>query len=223
LQDYNSGKVLSDGNCRILDPCGGVLIRFWKGNLDVDQLCLLEDDLEPLSTPRQHPNRRGTHTASYLGNWRPRGGKHYDNVYDTPTTRTEEGQAFIQTHRGIWKSISKEVKKEFPHLVGYLKRVPKEHRKFGLFSLLILNHTNISKYHQDVQDFHNGICVVFGLGDGQATLSFPHQNTNAELRRGDLIAFRSSLLLHGLDEVQGERKSGVLTTHNNLVMKYLLS
>jgi hypothetical protein len=203
----------------LLDPFGGLLVRVWKGELDEVLLEALETDLGPLPKGSQR-DRRGSHETSFLGNWRPRGGRNYATVYETPATKTDEGADFINNYEKLWVAMSEAVEAAFPGVAAYLKRIPQRYRKFGLFSLLIINHTNVDRYHHDPQDFHNGVCVVFGLGSGHGILHFPHLNARVKLQRGDFVAFRSNLLLHGLEDVVGERKSGVLTTHNNLALKF---
>ena len=196
------------------------MIQTWHQVLDQSLLRQLEKDISTLPSAKLQTDCRGEHYAHFLGDWRPRGGRYYNNVYETPATKTEAGKQFIIKYKPLWKNISRLLRTAFPGLVVFLRKVPKKHRKFGLLSLLILNETNIQSDHTDAQDWHNGVCIVFGLGDGRATLEFPLQNAIVQLRRGDLCAFRSSLLLHGLQEVEGERMSGVLTTHNNLISKF---
>lgn len=93
-------------------------------------------------------------------------------------------------------------------------------RLFGPWASCAINlkiDTSGVEYHNDSDDCINGFCwlIPFGDYDG-AHLLFPELAIALEAKPGDVICFKSKLLLHGTTNFTGSRKSLVLFSNNSI-------
>ena len=80
-----------------------------------------------------------------------------------------------------------------------------------------VNFNTICRYHIDRDDDKYGFCWLVPLGDWEGgDLIFPQLNVRIKLKPGNILAFRSNLLVHGNLSCSGVRHSLVFFTHNNL-------
>ena len=80
-----------------------------------------------------------------------------------------------------------------------------------------VNFNTICGYHIDRDDDKYGFCWLVPLGDWEGgDLIFPQLNVRIKLKPGNILAFRSNLLVHGNLPFSGVRHSLVFFTHNNL-------
>ena len=137
----------------------------------------------------------------------------------TPATKTDDGMDFIRKFNVLWTLVGNLIRSKYPKLAEQYQRIPEEHRKLDLFSLLIVNLTMGTKFHTDNKDYRNGFCVVFPFGEYEGgELHFPEYNLTICLRPGDVILFQSHQLQHGnLELKSGKRRSCVLVCHNDLM------
>ena len=61
------------------------------------------------------------------------------------------GQEWIEKNQDLWMHVSLAVASAVPTFSAQLQKVPEKIRKFGLFSVLYYNATNISKFHRDLK------------------------------------------------------------------------
>ena len=80
-----------------------------------------------------------------------------------------------------------------------------------------VNFNTICGYHIDRDDDKYGFCWLVPLGDWEGgDLIFPQLNVRIKLKPGNILAFRSNLLVHGNLPCSGVRHLLVFFTHNNL-------
>ena len=80
-----------------------------------------------------------------------------------------------------------------------------------------VNFNTICGYHIDRDDDKYGFCWLVPLGEWEGgDLIFPQLNVRIKLKPGNILAFRSNLLVHGNLPCSGIRHSLVFFTHNNL-------
>ena len=80
-----------------------------------------------------------------------------------------------------------------------------------------INFNTISGYHIDRDDDKYGFCWLVPLGEWEGgDLIFPQINVRIKLKPGNILLFRSNLLVHGNLPCLGVRHSLVFFTHNNL-------
>jgi len=80
-----------------------------------------------------------------------------------------------------------------------------------------VNFNTICGYHIDRDDDKYGFCWLVPLGDWEGgDVIFPQLNIRVKLKPGNILAFRSNLLIHGNLPCFGVRHSLVFFTHNNL-------
>lgn len=80
-----------------------------------------------------------------------------------------------------------------------------------------VNFNTICGYHIDRDDDKYGFCWLVPLGDWEGgDLIFPQLNVRIKLKPGNILAFRSNLLVHGNLPCSDVRHSLVFFTHNNL-------
>jgi len=94
-------------------------------------------------------------------------------------------------------------------------------KTFGIFPIMSINFNIISDYHWDNNDDENYFCLLVALGDYKGgELCFPQLKIIIHLKPGQIIAFRSSLLLHGNFEItDGIRHSIVYYVHRDFFKK----
>ncbi|KAF0480806.1 calnexin independence factor cif1 [Gigaspora margarita] len=109
------------------------------------------------------------------------------------------------------------IQKHYPNWYNKLKLVqyPKKVKKlFKVFSLLNINYNATTSFHIDAND--NGLCVVVPVGNWTSgDLIFPCLNLKIKLVKGQVIMFRSDLLIHGNAPAQGIRFSMVFFSHKS--------
>lgn len=89
------------------------------------------------------------------------------------------------------------------------------------FLMAVLNNGGTGP-HCDWMDLKSGCCCVLPFGDGWTggELAFRQLNLKFKLRPGDVIFFRSAILLHENLPHEGPRRSMVLTTdHDSFTTK----
>jgi hypothetical protein len=80
-----------------------------------------------------------------------------------------------------------------------------------------VNFNTICGYHIDRDDDQYGFCWLVPLGEWEGgDLIFPQLNVRIKLKPGNILAFRSNLLVHGNLPCSGVRHSLVFFNHNNL-------
>jgi len=214
------------GNVCGVDLFGGTLFRTFARVLPIERLDALEKFISQYGTQLATAvsDCRGEHIASYLGSWTPSGGKDAAKIYHTPATHSELASLFINQFQDLFELISSLLQHHYPAQANILQQVVKEHRLFGLFSLLILNYICGNDFHTDTKDWKNGFCAVFPFGEfSDGNLQFPDLKTTVELKKGDVIFFQSFNLLHGSELSKGTRRSIVLCTHNTVINRSKLN
>ena len=81
--------------------------------------------------------------------------------------------------------------------------------------MLAINFNSRTPFHIDLND--NGLCTVVPVGNWiGGNLIIPHLGISIELVKGQVIMFRSNLLIHGNDSfTKGVRFSMVFFSHEN--------
>ena len=80
-----------------------------------------------------------------------------------------------------------------------------------------VNFNTICGYHIDHDDDKYGFCWLIPLGDWEDNdVIFPQLNIRVKLKPGNILAFKSNLLVHGNLPCFSVRHSLVFFTHNNL-------
>jgi hypothetical protein len=94
-------------------------------------------------------------------------------------------------------------------------------KPFGIFPMIGINYNTISNYHIDANDEANCLCILVALGDFKGgELCFPQLKIVVSIKPGQVVAFRSRLLLHGNCIVtEGIRHSIVYYVHSNFFKK----
>jgi hypothetical protein len=92
-------------------------------------------------------------------------------------------------------------------------------KSFGIFPIITINYNIISNYHWDINDEKNCFCALVALGNYEGgELCFPQLKLYISLKPGQIIIFRSSLLLHGNFKLtKGIRHSIVYYVHSDLL------
>jgi predicted 2-oxoglutarate/Fe(II)-dependent dioxygenase YbiX len=85
---------------------------------------------------------------------------------------------------------------------------------FKVFAMLAINYNSISPFHIDIND--NGMCTIVPVGNWEGgELIIPHLEIMLKLIKGQVLMFRSSLLIHGNALAKGVRFSMVFFSYNN--------
>ena len=72
---------------------------------------------------------------------------------------------------------------------------------------MAINDEPILMPHTDNKDYSAGFCIVIPYGKFEGgELWFPNQNWKISTQGGEIIAFKSSLLVHAVAAVTGSRK-----------------
>jgi predicted 2-oxoglutarate/Fe(II)-dependent dioxygenase YbiX len=72
--------------------------------------------------------------------------------------------------------------------------------------MLAINYNAKTPFHIDLND--NGLCTVVPVGDWEGgNLIIPHLGIKIKLVKGQVVMFRSNLLIHGNDNAKGIRFS----------------
>ena len=80
--------------------------------------------------------------------------------------------------------------------------------------MLAINYNCATEFHIDLND--NGLCTVVPVGDWEGgNLIIPHLEIKIKLVKGQVVMFRSNLLIHGNDNAKGIRFSMVFFSHKN--------
>lgn len=209
----------------VKDVFGGHHIRYYKGIFFkyLDELSLLWKSVSELKC-HDAEDVRGAHKVLYIGHWTPKGGPLYNTIFETQDSKDEQGKKVIEMFAPWSIRISDILRQDYPAMAAMMETLPKEFRKFDLFSLLILNQTTGQNIHVDKFDWRNGYCAVFPFGNYKGgALSFPQLQMEILLNPGDLILFKSWLFHHGNLEVYGDRSSAVFVQRNttmNYFAKY---
>ena len=86
-----------------------------------------------------------------------------------------------------------------------------------MFGMCTVNFNTICGYHIDRDDDKYGFCWLVPLGEWEGgDLIFPQLNVRIKLKPGNILAFRSNLLVHENLSCSGVRHSLVFFNHNNL-------
>jgi hypothetical protein len=95
--------------------------------------------------------------------------------------------------------------------IKYQKKV----KKFSeIFSMLAINYNSILPFHIDIND--NGMCTIVPVGDWEGgELIISHLGIMLKLIKGQVLMFRSSLLIHKNVLAKGVRFSMVFFSHKN--------
>jgi len=215
-----SSKQFSTWNTLIKDPTKSgdtAIIRYYPNLLKVEDVNRLDKWIQStgMTLSKKTNDCRGEHQVVSLGIWTQQG---HDTIHFTPSSRNELGRDFIldNSNQTIWNQICNKVQKDFPQTCAKLKDLDQRVRKFDLFSFLICNVTQVKKEHRDGND-HN-LCVVIPTSDFTGgELFFRYLNYKFVVKKGDVLAFNSRELWHGVMDSIGNRRSIVLTTHNSLI------
>jgi hypothetical protein len=80
--------------------------------------------------------------------------------------------------------------------------------------MLAINYNCATEFHIDLND--NGLCTVVPVGEWEGGyLIFPHLGLRIKLIKGQVVMFRSNLLIHGNSPAQGVHFSMVFFSHKN--------
>ncbi|UZO17195.1 uncharacterized protein OCT59_008556 [Rhizophagus irregularis] len=94
---------------------------------------------------------------------------------------------------------------------------PQVKKLFKVFGMCAVNFNTICGCHIDRDDDKYGFCWLVPLGEWKGgDLIFPQLNIRIKLKPGNILAFRSNLLVHGNLPCSGVRHSLVFFTHNDL-------
>ena len=80
--------------------------------------------------------------------------------------------------------------------------------------MLAINYNCTTEFHIDLND--DGLCTVVPTGEWEGGyLIFPYLSLRLKLVKGQVVMFRSNLLIHGNSPAQGVRFSMVFFLHKN--------
>ena len=158
-------------------------------------------------------NSRGEYSCVCFGMHEQVG---HHTVHVTPASLHEQGNSGIALFNPLWDKIAVMLQFLFPVLSAKLLLLPTCDRIFGLLNYGMFHLTPIQKCHIDWNDLE--ICVVFVLHDDfeGGHLLFRYLNLEFNLKKGDVIIFRSAKLFHELTKVIGNRRSMVLTVQRSV-------
>lgn len=113
------------------------------------------------------------------------------------------------------------MKKKFPAMMDALDHLASRlslDRTYAGYPAMVLVEGGSFTPHIDKDDCPNTLCTIVALGNYEGgQLCFPHLSRAYALRPGDMITFRSHLLMHHtLDSVVGKRFALVLFAPRNL-------
>lgn len=125
----------------------------------------------------------------------------------TQRSNTPLGFEFISILQPLCVLITQLLEKHVPFLASIQKKLPEEHRLFGLYHYVTLHVTPTFKAHVDPLDFRAGMTTLVPFGDFTGgELFFPELNLTMENPEGTLLAFDSNQQ-HQVKGVIGERFS----------------
>ena len=79
---------------------------------------------------------------------------------------------------------------------------------------MAINYNAKTPFHIDLND--NGLCTVVPVGDWKdGDLIIPHLGIKIKVVKGQVVMFRSNLLIHGNANAKGIRFSMVFFSHKN--------
>jgi hypothetical protein len=161
---------------------------------------------------REVNDSRGPRDVIYLGTWVRR---YHTTCHRTPQTKIY-GEENILKYKNLWKFISEIAEKYFPKTCSKFNVLDEKLKLFGIFSLGSFNITSISKFHIDRNDA--GICVTIPTCDmDYGEITFPLLNLKFQLRKGDLILYDSSKIIHNVNQCKSIRHTLNLTTQKDLI------
>jgi hypothetical protein len=155
-----------------------------------------------------------------LGHYLERGGK--GQICQSSYQQSEMGQYLTHTYKPLWKKISLIAKAYDFDYYQILKQIPKQFRTLGIFSFFVCNLKPPPKVHRDSKDFK--WCFIFLFGDFVKSGTYLYYlNLYVNLQLGDILMLKSYKIWHNADtDFQGlSRYSGILTTHNGLLQRFL--
>ena len=80
--------------------------------------------------------------------------------------------------------------------------------------MVAINYNCATEFHIDLND--NGLCTVVPTGEWEGRyLIFPYLGLRLKLVKGQIVMFRSNLLIHGNSPAQGVRFSMVFFSYKN--------
>ncbi|RHZ89392.1 hypothetical protein Glove_15g41 [Diversispora epigaea] len=90
---------------------------------------------------------------------------------------------------------------------------------FKIFPTIAINFNIICQFHRDLKNHCNTLCVICLLKKFKAEeLTFPKLKLAINAKQGQVMAFRSCLLIHGnLPVIMGARHSIVFYIHNTVI------
>ena len=162
--------------------------------------------------------RRGLASAYHLGCWTTRGGKYY--FCPLPTLDSSGTIAFqlMKLASVIAHKAGKAVRKLSPVVASDLSTIPQEYRPFDLWPLMVANFLSPQTAHRDFEDYHAGYCCLVPLGDYTGgEIHFSELQLTIPCQPGDVILFRSDLLLHQVLPYRGLRMSLIFTAHGRFM------
>jgi len=127
-------------------------------------------------------------------------------------------QEWARKNQPLWEKVEEVFKSNFPMLYKLYNSVARVPERVGGFAAVAVNY-NIGpmKRHRDTADYQNGICLVVVGGEFTGgELSFPELKMKFAVQPGDVIAFRSYLLVHEVLNYNGERYSAVFFQDQNV-------
>ncbi|RPA74306.1 hypothetical protein BJ508DRAFT_312999 [Ascobolus immersus RN42] len=187
----------------------------------------------PSSTSKEE---RGDYNVWHLGVWfSPGSGPGYEAPYYAKEYRGDEtafrtmkniphraAKSFIRQNQRLWSCISTLLGRHHPEIAEQYEKLTLPFRRkkcFGCFCTMALNEACTTEPHWDHIDNRNGVCCVYCFGQFHGgELVFPELKLVIPLRPGQLVFFRSALLVHGnLPVLHGERHSFVLFSGERLM------
>jgi len=161
---------------------------------------------------------RGEYKRVCFGNTKEKGG--LGRVTEQESGKSGVGKLWIEKNQQLFDHISSLIAKAAPGFSTRIQRVPRKLRKFGLFSVVYFNATNISNFHRDIKDWM--YCAIIPLGKyNGGELLLKYINVKVDLQRGDFALLASNMVFHNSAEANGDRGCVVLTNHTGVVNTYV--
>ena len=183
-----------------------VIISFMKGciakNIIEDWVASTKEMAEKLGkkhlyhtdTKRYKNNSNDQMLSGHFFSWR----KYQAFPHLTSLMKFSSVQDWATKNKPFWDRIEEIFKLNFPTLYTLYNSVANIPMRAGGFATVAVNFdVGPLKAHRDEGDYQNGICLVAVGGDFTGgEISFPELKMKFDVQPGDVIAFRSYLLLH---------------------------
>jgi hypothetical protein len=200
------------------DPVAFIL----HNQLPTTTLHNLATDVQQLQIPiNPQSDSRGTQQTLKLGHYLERGGQ--GRILQSKFHQTETGRQLQHKYSELWNFISLIAKTYDPTYFDMLQQIPEAFRSLGIFSLFVCNTIPPNNIHRDCKDYK--WCFVFLFGNFEESgIYLYYLNLYIKLKPGDLFILNSHEIWHKADtgiQKNQTRFSGILTTHNGLLQRFV--